>query len=167
MAETEPPTLLHVYEVEVEDRTAHVIGFLEPEIAQKVGIYPDSIVGEFQPDPNGEFDPESFVPNRAFIEAFERYMNQEVVKTPELMVLAQQKPGETLALIDPRHPEGEEDPVPQNIVGRFEVDIDGWIKPDSFQYNPNHIWFDATHGVSGVFQNQEFYDWLTESHGAG
>lgn len=167
MAEAEPTTLLHIYEVEVEDRTAHVIGFLDPAIAQKTGIFPDAIVGEFLPDENGEFDPETFHPNPAFIEAFERYMNQEVVKTPELMMLAQQKPGELLALIDPRHPEGEEEPEDRNIVGRFEVDIDGWIKPDSFQYNPAHIWFDNTHGVSGVFQNQEFYDWLTASHATG
>lgn len=158
---TDQESMLNIFEVEIEDRVRHLICFLTPEIAQREGIDSRKIVGEFTPDERGEFTPETFQPNPQFVETYTRYMNREVVQTPELALLALEKPGQILWLVDPRHPsESTEEPPPSNVVGRFKINAEGWIEPDSFQYNPKHRWFDPEHGVSGVFQNRDFFEWL-------
>jgi hypothetical protein len=156
-----PPSLLNIFEVQVEERVRHLVCLLEPDRAQAEGIAARRIVGEFTPNASGEFDPDSFLPNGDFIRAYVEYMHQEVVRTPELMLLAQEKPGEALTLVDPRHPEDFEGDVPTvNVVGRFQVDAEGWIEPGSFRYNAGHRWFDRTFGVSGVLENPELHAWL-------
>ena len=150
--------MLNIYEVEIDGRTRHLICFIDPRQAGVEGIAPRKIIGEFRPDEQGEFDPETFAPNQEFIKAYTGFMNYEAPRIPELMLLAQEKPGETLNLVDPRDP-GEE-PTAANLVGRFKIDLDGWIEPDSFRYNPAHRWFDPRFGVSGVLANRDFYDWL-------
>ena len=157
-------SLLNIYEVELDGQIRHLIGFLAPEVAHRLGIASRKIVGEFQPTPEGEFDPATFEVNEEFIQAYTDFMNEDVVRNPELMMLAMDQPDRYLTLIDPRHPSDTPDlEVPiVNKVGRFRSTPEGFIQENSFQYNQKHLWFDPEYGVSGVFLNREFYDWLNQ-----
>lgn len=150
--------MLNIYEVEIEGRIRHLICFIDPRQASAEGIAPRKIIGEFRPDPQGEFDPDTFTANPEFIKAYSEFMNEEAQRIPELMLLAQERPGETLNLVDPRDP--SEEPSAPNVVGRFKIDPDGWIEHQSFRYNTAHRWFDPRFGVSGVLANRDFYEWL-------
>lgn len=156
-------SLLNIYEVDEEFGKRYFVCFLESVMAGAIGIPTRSIVGEFTPDADNEFDSETFERNEEFINAFVQYMNLEGVKAPELIAQAQSDPGGFLYLVDPRYAleEAEDDEPPAiQLIGRFLVDDRGRITPDSFEYNGEHVLFDPATGVSGILHDRRFYDWL-------
>jgi hypothetical protein len=156
-------SLLNIYEIDEEFGTRYFVCFLESVMAGAIGIPTRSIVGEFTPDKDNEFDSETFERNEEFIQAFVQYMNREGINAPELIAQARAEPGGFLYLVDPRHPldeTGEEEPPTEQLIGRFLVDDQGRITPDSFEYNSDHILFDPQSGVSGMLHDRRFYDWL-------
>ncbi|HEV3165373.1 MAG TPA: hypothetical protein VGZ22_15205 [Isosphaeraceae bacterium] len=154
-------SLLNVFEVEVEGATHHMVCYLDPVLAGSRGIDSRSVIGEFTPDAQGEFDPRTFRINPEFIEAFVQYMNAESTGATEAIAQARDQPGGWLYLIDPRNPRRPEvETPPGDLVGCFAVDDTGQIVPNSFQYNQNHLWFDPVSGVSGLLYDRKFYDWL-------
>jgi hypothetical protein len=155
--------LLNIYEVDEELGTLYLVCFLEPVMAGAVGIPSRAVVGEFTPDADNEFDPETFERNDEFINAFVQYMNREGAKAPELLAQAKAEPGGFLYLVDPRFDIdafGDEEPPAAQLIGRFLVDEQGDIIPDSFEYNSDHVLFDPESGVSGLLNDRRFYDWL-------
>ena len=54
----------------------------------------------------------------------------------------------------------ESDPPTEDILGSFAVDGDGRLIPDSFRYNPGHLWFHPQTGPSGLLSDRKFHDWL-------
>ena len=153
--------MLNVYEVETGSGTRHLVCFLDPVLAGARGIDPRSIVGEFSPGEDDEFDPETFILNPAFVDALREYMNDETPQSPELIREAASYSGGLLYIVDPRdESDAGSPPPPSNLVGCYTVDDEGRIVPDSFQYNEEHRFFDPNQGVSGVFADRRFYDWL-------
>jgi hypothetical protein len=156
-------SLLNVFEVELEGSVRHLLCFIDPVLAGARGIDGRSILGEFTPGPDGELDPGSLQVNPQFIEAFEQFMNEEADRAPELSDEARNHPGDRLYLIDSRHPgDPHADPPASEVIGGFEVDETGRIVPDSFQYNPGHLWFSPDTGGSSLLVNRQFYDWLNQ-----
>lgn len=157
----EPLPLLNVFEIEVDGRTRYLIGFIDTVLAGAAGLDERSIVGEYTPGPADEFDPASFQSNPAFVEAFIQYMNSEGSHSPELANQAQGYSNGWLYLVDPRsQTPSEAEPPASDLLGGFAVDSAGQIVPDSFRYNPQHLWFNPDNGASGVFSDRKFYDWL-------
>lgn len=160
MADTNLP-LLNIYEIEEDGKTRHLVGFLDPVLAGAIGIDSRAMVGEFEPTDGGEFDPDSFEPNPEFIDAFTDYMNDAPSRSPGVVENARSVPGQALFLVDPRDETGPEDEPPvADVMGQYLVDDAGQILPGSFRYNPDHLWFNPETGVSGVFADRAFYDWL-------
>lgn len=157
----EPLSLLNVFEVEVDGRTRYLIGFIDAVLAGAAGLDERSIVGEYTPGPADEFDPASFESNPAFVAAFVEYMNRQGSQSPELASQAEGYTSGWLYLVDPRsHAPAASEPPPSDLLGGFAVDSAGQIVPDSFRYNPQHLWFNPASGASGVFTDRKFYDWL-------
>ncbi len=156
-------SLLNVYEVEDEEKggVRHLIGFMEGVLAGSVGLISHAMVGEYQPTPDGEFDPDTFTLNLEFLEAAKQFLNAQAKISPELIEGAQQVPGEKLFLVDPRNvSEGDEEPDPEDVLGWYDVDAGGRVVADSFQYNPEHQWFSKQSGPSGLLSNRAFYEFL-------
>lgn len=161
MSERQPLSLLNIFEVENEGAMRHLICFLDPVLAGSVGIEPRSVIGEFEPDANGEFDRNTFIVNTDFIEALTDYMNERTAHLPGIVLEATKSPSEWLYLLDPRYDNASPEPTPsEDLVGAFAVDAEGQIVPGSFQYNANHELFHAENGPSGVLKDRDFYDWL-------
>lgn len=159
-----PPSslsLLNVFEIVEDGAHRHLICFLDPILAGARGIDHRAVIGEFQPGQGQEFDSASFALNPAFIESVTGYMNEEASRSADLIRDAREHPGGWLYILDPRHvgAEGDEPPA-ADLLGCFAVDDSGQIVPGSFLYNENHVWFDPTSGLSGVFSDRRFYDWL-------
>lgn len=153
--------LLNVFDVEDENGTRHLIALVEPVLAGAVGIDEACIVGEFDPTSDGGFDPQAFRLNRTFVETVERYINEVIRHSPDIIAQAQATPGQPLALIDPRNTDPSDSAVPAaDMLGRFEVDSEGKVVPDSFRYQFDHVLFDPKRGLSGLLEDQQFYDWL-------
>lgn len=160
MPESDLP-LLNIFEVETDGGTRHLVGYQDPVLAGAVGLASHAMVGEFTPDADGEFDPDSFDPNPEFVEAVVGYMNAVLVHTPSLIEGARQVPGRPLYVVDPRNETpADEDPPTEDVLGSFDVDDAGSIVPDSFEYNAEHVWFSRDSGVSGLLSDRTFYDWL-------
>lgn len=154
-------SLLNIFEVKEEAGPRHYVCFLDPVLAGAIGIAEEAIVGEFTPTPDGEFDPETFRLNARFVEAFERYMNDQAIDNEELQALASQQPANRLFLVDPRQADDPDAEVGDtNVIGHFQVDPIGVLMPDSFQYNERHLLFDPELGVSGILFDRQFYLWL-------
>jgi hypothetical protein len=153
--------LLNVFEVERDGVVHHLLGLIDPVLAGARGIDIRSILGEFTPGADGGFDPRSFQVNPEFIAAFQRFMNDVSAQAPELVEQARNHPGGWLDVIDSRFPNDPHlDPPPSEVVGHFTVDETGRIIPNSFQYNPQHLWFNPDTGRSQILDNRQFYDWL-------
>ncbi len=153
--------LLNVFDVEEESGTRHLIALVEPVLAGAVGIDEACIVGEFDPAPDGGFDPRAFRLNQTFVDAVERYVNEVISQTSEIVAKAQEAPGQPLALIDPRNTDsGDSEVSVADVLGWFEVDDAGQIVPGSFRYRLDHVLFDPEQGLSGLLEDQQFYDWL-------
>ena len=156
------PPIVNAYEVEVDGIKRHLICFLDPGDAQEKGIDIDAIVGEFNPDSEGEFDSSTFALNPDFVKSLTDYMNDQST-TPALILEARKNAGGWLYLLDPRFVSGPgEEPPETEVIGAYAVDESGVIVDDSFRYNEKHTWFDKTHGVSGVLADRRFYEWLHE-----
>src|SRR5262245_59788772 len=113
-------SLLNIYEVESDEGTRHLVGFQDPGLAGSVGIASHAMLGEFTPDPHGEFDPETFVLNPEFIESVTQYMNAEPARTPGVAEHARQIPGDWLYVVDPRNTsESDDEPPAEDVLGRF------------------------------------------------
>ena len=154
-------SLLNVFEVVEDGAHRHLICFLDPILAGAKGIDPRSVIGEFTPTHEGEFDPDSFTLNTAFLEAFTGYMNEEATHSPGLVRDAREHASGWLYILDPRHTlTGGDEPPASELLGCFAVDDSGQIVPRSFLYNENHVLFDPATGLSGVFSDRRFYDWL-------
>lgn len=154
-------SLLNLYEVKVDGVRRHFVCLLDPVLAGARVIDARAIVGEYSPGPSGGFDPRTFQPNPAFIEAFTRFMNDVAAHAPEVVREALALRSQWLYIIDSRHPNDPDiDPPPGDIIGCFAIDGTGQIVPNSFQYNTNHVWFDPSSGVSGLFSDRRFYAWL-------
>lgn len=164
---TEPTyTLLNAFKIEHEGVLRHVVCFIEPERAGRVGIDSRAIVGEFTPDDEGGFDGEAFEANPEFARVFAQYMNEVTVQNPDVIREAAGHPGGALFLVDPRYEADEANEPPQvDLLGRFSVDDSGVIVPGSFKYNPLHAWFDPERGASGALSDRSFYDWLHPEDG--
>jgi hypothetical protein len=88
-------------------------------------------------------------------------MNEIQASTPEIQGQARTLPSGWLYIIDPRNTDSDEiDPPPTDLVGAFAVDDVGQVVPRSFQYNSNHALIDQDRGVTGLFSDRRFYDWL-------
>jgi hypothetical protein len=154
-------SLLNVFEVEHEGSIRHLLCFIDPVLAGARGIDSRSILGALTPRPDGALDPSALQINPEFIEAFQHFMNEHAVRSPELAQEARNHPGDWLYVIDSRH-EGDPqaDPPASEVVGCFAVDETGQIVPNSFQYNRQHLWFSPDTGGSSLLMNRHFYDWL-------
>jgi hypothetical protein len=162
MSDSAPLPLLNVFEVnDDQGQLRHLLAFIEPVLAGSNGIDPRSIVGQISPTDDGGYDPSSLQLNPQFIEAFTDYMNDVQAVAPEIGEQAKFLPSGWLYIIDPRNhdPEGV-DPPPSDLVGAFAVDEVGQIVPRSFQYNANHALIDRDRGLTGLFSDRRFYDWL-------
>jgi hypothetical protein len=153
--------LLQVREVDQEGAKRHYLCFRGPAPAVN-GVDSRAVVGEFTPDERGAFNPASLRVNTQFISAITAYMNSHVSHMPALAEKARARAGGWVFLADPRH----ESPAgyhtnQANCVGSFEVDIDGKVIPGSFRYNYNHLLFEPEAGASGLFNDKQFYDWLS------
>lgn len=167
MADT-PLPLLNVFEVELDGHRRHLICFLETVLAGASGIDDRSVIGEFEPGPDGEFRLESFRPNPSFIAAFVEFMNAVALQDPALESQAGLHSGGHLSLLDPRYPPDAASEIPDDqVVGHVSIDPEGRVVPGSFQYNPAHQWFSAAWGTSGMLEDQTFYDWLHAMEGKG
>jgi hypothetical protein len=154
-------SLLNVFDVVNDEAHHHLICFLDAVLAGSRGIDPRSIVGEFTPKADQQFDPESFVLNTLFLEALTAYMNEETAASPAMAGEASRNASGRLYLIDPRHKHAEgAEPSPTDVLGAFSVDEAGKVVPGSFEYNEHHLWFDEDAGVSGVLSDRAFYNWL-------
>ena len=158
----DPLPLLNVYEVaDDQGGTRHLLSFIEPVRAGSAGIDQRSIVGEITPTDDGGYDPRSLKLNPEFIEAFVDYMNQVQANTPGIVEQAHALPSGWVYIIDPRYvDEPGVDPPPTDLVGAFAVDDIGQVVPNSFQYNANHALIDQDRGMTGLFSDRQFYDWL-------
>ena len=158
----DPLPLLNVYEVSDEQGgTRHLLAFIEPVRAGSAGIDSRSIVGEVTPTEDGGYDPRSLKLNPEFIEAFTDYMNEVQAVTPEISEQARSLPSGWVYIIDPRNTDGSDvDPPASDLVGAFAVDDSGQVVPGSFQYNSNHALIDQERGMTGLFSDRRFYDWL-------
>jgi hypothetical protein len=152
--------LLNIYEIQEPAGTRHLVCFLEPVLAGARGIEGRSVIGEFTPRDDGEFDPETFLLNPEFVEAFIRYMNKTVIEAPEMEEQSRANPAGYLHLIDPRCGVQEGEPPLADVLGGYAIDPDGKAVPGSFRYNPDHVMFDPTSGPSGILTDRRFYDWL-------
>ena len=157
-----PLPLLNVYEVSDEQGgTRHLLAFIEPVRAGSAGIAPRSIVGEITPTEGGGYDPRSLRLNPEFIEAISDYMDEVQANTPEIIEQARTLPSGWVYIIDPRYVDQPEvDPPPTDLVGAFAVDDIGQVVPNSFQYNSNHALIDQERGMTGLFSDRRFYDWM-------
>jgi hypothetical protein len=152
--------LLNIYEIEEPEGTRHLVCFLEPVMAGAQGIPVRSIVGEFDPRDDGEFDPSSFRLNPEFVEAFMDFMNSQVIESAEMSEQSRANPGGFLHLIDPRRQDVSAEPPLSDVLGAYAVGPSGQAVPNSFRYNPDHVMFDPTTGPSGILTDRRFYDWL-------
>jgi hypothetical protein len=155
-------SLLNIFEILTDEgATRHLVGFLDPVLAGSRGLDSRSMVGEFDPGPDGVFDHTTFRPNPEFIAAVEQFMNGAPSRTPEVADQARAIPNQSLYIVDPRNrTEPDADPPASDILGAYSVDGDGRIVPGSFQYNRAHLWFCPASGVSGMLEDRGFYDWL-------
>jgi hypothetical protein len=163
----DPLPLLNVFEVaDDEGGTRHLLAFIEAVRAGSSGIDPRSIVGEITPNDEGGYDATSLKLNPEFIGAFTDYMNEVHAVEPGIVEQARSLPSGWVYIMDPRHVEEPgTDPPPTDLVGAFAVDDDGQVAPQSFQYNENHVLIDRERGMSGLFSDRRFYDWLHPSEG--
>jgi hypothetical protein len=154
--------LLNLYEIDEAEGTKHYVCFLDPVLAGARGIDWRSVVGEFDPRPDGDFDPATFRLNPDFVAAFAAYMNGPVLASDDVRQQAQANPDGFLHLLDPRceEPDGEGEPPVGDLLGGFAIDEAGQPVPDSFRYNPDHIMFDPQTGPSGILVDRKFYHWL-------
>ena len=159
--------LLNVFEVAADEGgTRHLLAFIEAVRAGSSGIDERSIVGEITPTAEGGYDPMSLKLNAAFIGAFTDYMNEVQAVAPEIVEQARSLPSGWVYIIDPRYDDdSDDDPPPTDLVGAFAVDDIGQVVPRSFQYNENHALIDQERGMSGLFSDRRFYDWLHPSEG--
>src|SRR5690349_16378736 len=100
------PTMLNVYEVEIEGRTRQLLCFLDPDRARATGIDPRAVVGELTADAGDEFDPDSIALNPGFVEAFTGYMNDAAFRSPDLDREATRHANGWLYVLDPRYDGG-------------------------------------------------------------
>ncbi len=152
--------LLNIYEIDEDGQTRYLVCFLEPVMAGAKGIDGRSVVGEFEPLPDGEFNPHTFQLNPEFVASLTDYMNADAIQAEELQRQAQESPSGWLYLIDPRHQEPSAEPPAGDVLGAFAVDDAGQVVPNSFQYNSHHLMFDPEKGPSALLMDRRFYDWL-------
>jgi hypothetical protein len=148
--------LLNLYEIDGTDGTKHYVCFLDPVLAGARGIDWRCVVGEFEPNPKGDFDPQTFRLNPDFVAAFVGYMNGPVLASEEVREQARANPKGFLHLLDPRCGE----PEATDLLGGFAIDEAGQPVPGSFRYNPDHLMFDPQSGPSGILVDRRFYHWL-------
>lgn len=158
---------LFFYEVNDDGTARHLVGFLHRILAESRGLKSEAMVGEYDPSPTGEFDPETFRRNPEFIAAFVSYMNRKAQGNADLHEAAGQRPGERLYLVDPRNGDAEGAPPESDVLGSYDVDDQGAIVADSFEYNDQHVWFCPEAGVSGVFHDMGFYAALHPDYAGG
>ena len=166
-----PIPFLHVYEVggDAESGVApdSLLCFLDPMLAGARGIEPRSIVARLNPAIPGGIDPDSLVPNPAFVEAITGYMNSVAATSPRIVAQAATTVSDWLYVLDPLAVEEtseDSEPSTRELLGAFAVDDSGQVVPKSFQYNSRHALFDRDRGPSGLFIDRAFYNWL---HGLG
>ena len=153
--------LLNIFEVQDGGKTRHLVGFLDTILAGAIGIPSHAMVGDFDPDGQGEFDPQTFRLNPEFVTAVTAYMNGGPSLDPGIAEQAAAIPGQWLYVVDPRNTtDPEEDPPPADVLGCYAVDEAGQVVPKSFQYNKNHRWFDPEAGVSGMLVDRRFYEFV-------
>jgi hypothetical protein len=168
MPEQEQADLLNIYEVQEGGRTRHLVGFQDTTLAGERGLASHAMVGEFTPGPDGSFDPTKFANNPEFVAAFVAYMNRRARESDEFATSARQRPGEPLYVIDPRFdPSPSDEPDLADVLGWYDVDAAGSLVPDSFSYNPDHVWFSPDFGPSGVLSDRRFYDDLHSNQPRG
>lgn len=158
---------LFFYEIDDQGTTRHLVGFLHRVLAESRGLKSEAMVGEYDPTPDGQFDPETFRRNPEFIAAFVAYMNRKARNNPDLGEVARQRPGERLYLVDPRNLDEDGAPLESDVLGSYEVDDQGAIVADSFEYNDPHVWFCPQSGPSGVFHDLDFYTTLHPEYTGG
>lgn len=170
-ANSTEPGPLHIYEFQTNEGPKHVVALLDPSLVHDEGIPDACVLGEFDPDGQGQFDPKTFRRNDAFVLAFRDYMNTRLNDSDDIHQLAAQKPGLPLYLIDPRHQNDElldeaEPEVPEavDVVGCYYVDSSGQIRANSFEPNEHHRLFHAQKGVSGIL-TQALHDWIVQREG--
>ncbi len=165
MPGTEPLPLLNVFEVpDDQGGIRHLLAFVEPDRANSVGIDSRSIVGEVTPTEADGYDPRSLKINGEFIEAITDYMNDVQAVEPLIVGQAKVQPSGWVYVIDPRNlQEPGVEPAPADLVGAFAVDDTGRIVPRSFQYNVVHTLIDPERGMTSLFSDRKFYDWMHPS----
>lgn len=160
-------SLLNVFDVETETGVRRLIAFVDPVRAGAEGIATRTIVGEIDPQGNGDFDTTAFEPNPEFIGAVVDFMNAEPSRSSEIAEQARSIPSQWLYVIDPRNrTPGDGDPPTSDVIGCYAVDDSGQIVPKSFQYNAEHHLFCANSGPSGLLDDRRFFDWLGSTQDA-
>jgi hypothetical protein len=162
MSEPDALPLLNVFEVpDNQGGPRHLLAFIEPVRAGSNGIESRAIVGEITPTDDGGYDSKSLQLNPEFIEAITDYMNEVQALTPEIVEQARDLSSGWVYIIDPRSDDkaGTDPPTP-DLIGAFAVDDAGQLVPNSFQYNDNHALIDQERGMTGLFSDRRFYDWM-------
>jgi hypothetical protein len=162
MSDSDELPLLNVFEVEANDGgTRHLLAFVETDLAGSNGLPTRSIVGEISPTEDGGYDSKSLRLNPEFVEALTGYMNAVQATTPEITEQARKLPSGWFYIIDPRFTEDSgTEPSSTDIVGAFAVDDAGHVVPGSFHYNDKHAMIDQVRGMTGLFSDRRFYDWM-------
>lgn len=161
MSESDKLSLLNIYTVEHEGKTRHLVCFVDTVLGGAVGVAHECIVGEFDPSDDGEFDPQSFVPNPGFLKAIEQFINGSVLSSPDLQRAIEGAGAREQYILDPRFDEeAGAEPEAADVVGAFQIDEAGQIVQGTFRLNAGHLLFDPETGPSGLFSDRTFYDWL-------
>ncbi len=162
-----PLPLLNIFEVPDEDGlTRHLLAFLEPTRAESAGIEPRCIVGDIEPTAEGGLDAATLRVNPEFVGAIAAYMNEVQAGSPDLAGSARALAPGRFPVVDPRNPPRPDvAPPPGDIVGTFAVDDSGRVVPGSFSYNQAHALIDPELGISALFSDRKFYDWLHPTTG--
>lgn len=163
----EVPLFFYEVEDENEGKTRHLIGYMHRFLAESRGLRSEAMVGEYDPDPDGRFDPTTFRRNPEFIAAFVAYANWKSRENAGLQEAAREQPGARLYLVDPRNENPDAAPPESDVLGSYDVDAQGAIVPDSFAYNDEHLWFCPRSGISGVFHDADFYRALHPDYEGG
>jgi hypothetical protein len=123
---------VYAYQVSVGGEMRDYVSILPPELAQRVGLPAESIVGGFAERP-------------AFQELLNRVVARHGPDEPQLVDEARRVGSGYVYLIDGRTPDPSAPMLADDVIGAFQV-RDGQIVREPYLPNPKHTVFDPAKG---------------------
>jgi hypothetical protein len=137
---------VYAYQVSVGGEMRDYVSILPPELAQRVGLPAESIVGGFaERTAEGGFVRESFTGNPAFLDLLNRVVARHGPDEPQLVDEARRVGSGYVYLIDGRTPDPSAPMLADDVIGAFQV-RDGQIVREPYLPNPKHTVFDPAKG---------------------